>query len=103
MTVIVNVAVPPLEIVWEAGVALIEKVALGVQLASRFPTSIEPRPVTSSYPGVTRYPARPPDSPVAEGVLLLHMLGVVSTHAATPLDATVTSWKTPFAGFAASW
>lgn len=90
MTVIVKVAVPPLEIVWEAGVELRVKVALGVQLANKLPTSIEPRPVTSSNPGVTRYPARPPVSPVGEGVLLLHMLGVVSAHAVTPLDATVT-------------
>src|SRR5271157_896246 len=99
----VMVAVPPLEIVCVAGVALMVKVELAIQLASKFAPSMEPSPVTSSNPAVTKYPARPPVSPVGEGVLLLHMLGVVTTHPVTPLEATVTSLKTALAGLAASW
>ena len=64
------------------------------QLAMKLATSTEPKPVTRSNPVPTEYPASPPARPVGEGVLLLHMLGVLSEQLATPLDAMVTSWKT---------
>jgi hypothetical protein len=55
--------------------------------------SMEPKPVASSYPVPTRYPASPPVRLVGLAVLLLHMLGVVTTQPVTPLEARVTSWN----------
>lgn len=54
---------------------------------------MDPRPVASSYPAVTRNPCVPPVSAVALATLLLHMLGVATVQLVTPLDVTVTSLK----------
>jgi hypothetical protein len=55
--------------------------------------SMEPRPVTSSKPVVSRKPARPPVRVEVPGVLLLHMLGVAAEQPDTPEVETVVSWK----------
>ena len=64
-----------------------------VHALRKLETFREPRPVASSKPAVTGNPAWPPVSPVEEGMLLLHMLGVLMLQETTPLVAGVTSWN----------
>jgi hypothetical protein len=72
------------------------------QFVSKLATLIEPSPVASSYPASTRNPLRPPVRLEGPGVLLLHMLGVVTAQLETPLMATVMSLKTSNEAVAAS-
>jgi hypothetical protein len=94
LTALVTVAVRVTWVPNPAGLALEVSAMLvlsAAQLVSRLPTSMDPRPVAWSYPTPTRNPLKPPVWVVVPGVLLLHLLGTVTTQLEIPLDATVTS------------
>ena len=62
-----------------------------IAAAISFAPSTEPQPVDSSNPVATSNPASPPVSPAEDGVLLLHIEGMLSAQPETPLVDSVTS------------